>query len=373
MRAAVARPRPPADAVRRARPRRCPAWLTKCTLQRVERGAEPAEHRSRDHRLRRRDRRVAVAHHRAGDEAALDDEFRLDAEERRLPQHQIRQLADFDRSDFVRDAVRDRRVDRVFRDVAPDAQVVVVSPYRPASGTALPFHLVGGLPRPADHFADAPHRLRIGRHHADRAEVVQHVLGGNRLRTNPRIGKRHVLGHLRRQVMADHQHVEMLVQRVPRERHRRVGGRRAARWLAAETDDVGRVAAAGAFGVIRVNRAAVDRRDRVLDETGLVERVGVDRDLHVEFVGDRQALVDGRGRRAPVLVQLQADGAGADLLAQRFGASRCCPCRESRNSAGTPATASYIRRMFHAPGVQVVALVPVAGPVPPPMSVVSPE
>ena len=35
--------------------------------------------------------------------------------------------------------------------------------------------------------------------------------------------------------------------------------------------------------------------------------------------------------------------------------------------------ASYILRMFQAPGVQVVALVPVAGPVPPPISVVIPE
>ena len=32
-----------------------------------------------------------------------------------------------------------------------------------------------------------------------------------------------------------------------------------------------------------------------------------------------------------------------------------------------------MRRMFQAPGVQVVALVPVAGPVPPPISVVMPE
>ncbi len=119
--------------------------------------------------------------------------------------------------------------------------------------------------------------------------------------------------------MTHHQHVEMLVQRVPRERHRRVRGRRQHVGFAAETDDVGRVAAAGAFGVIGVNRAPVDRRNRVFDESGFVQRVGVNRDLHVELVGDRQALVDRRRRRAPVLVQLQADRAGANLLAQRLG------------------------------------------------------
>src|SRR2546428_4936841 len=39
-------------------------------------------------------------------------------------------------------------------------------------------------------------------------------------------------------------------------------------------------------------------------EAGLVQRIGVDRHLHVHFLGDREAVVDRRGRRAPVLVQL---------------------------------------------------------------------
>ena len=47
-----------------------------------------------------------------------------------------------------------------------------------------------------------------------------------------------------------------------------------------------------------------------------VQRVGMDRHLHVHLVGHRQAIVD-RGRRgAPVFVQLQADRAGADLFDQ---------------------------------------------------------
>ena len=79
---------------------------------------------------------------------------------------------------------------------------------------------------------------------------------------------------------------------------------------ARDLDDVGRVAAAGAFGVEGVDRAALERGDRVLDEAGLVERVGVDHHLHVVVVGDRQAAVDRRRRRAPVLVQLEAAGAG---------------------------------------------------------------
>ncbi len=58
---------------------------------------------------------------------------------------------------------------------------------------------------------------------------------------------------------------------------------------------------------------------RVLDEARLVERVGVDRHLHVVAVGDAEAVVDRRRRRAPILVQLQAAGAGLDLLDQALG------------------------------------------------------
>ena len=45
----------------------------------------------------------------------------------------------------------------------------------------------------------------------------------------------------------------------------------------------------------------------------------MDRHLHVELVGNAEAAVDRRRRRAPILMQLQADGAGLDLLAQRLG------------------------------------------------------
>ena len=79
----------------------------------------------------------------------------------------------------------------------------------------------------------------------------------------------------------------------------------------------GRVAAAGAFGVEGVDGAAFERLDGVLDEAGFVERVGVDHHLDVVVVGDRQAAVDRRRRRAPVLVQLERAGAGFDHFLER--------------------------------------------------------
>jgi hypothetical protein len=115
------------------------ASLTKVTAVRG-RPAEGAEHRPVVHRLRRRDGGVRVAHRRRGDGAALDDQARLGAEEGRLPEHQVGELADLDRADLVGDAVGDGRVDRVLGDVALGAEVVVAPPAA-AAGAALAFIL----------------------------------------------------------------------------------------------------------------------------------------------------------------------------------------------------------------------------------------
>ena len=136
-------------------------------------------------------------------------------------------------------------------------------------------------------------------------------------RADAALGEREVLGDARVQVVADHEHVEVLGDRVDRVRARRVRRRRQHVRVRGDADDVRRVAAAGALGVVGVDRPAGDRLERRLEEAGLVERVGVDRDLDAGLVGDAQAGVDRGRRRAPVLVQLEAARAGAQLLAQR--------------------------------------------------------
>ena len=200
---------------------------------------------------------------------------------------------------------------------------------------ALHLHLVRGLPGARDDLADAAHRLRVRADHRERADVVQDVLGGNRFLADAALGKRDVFRDAGVEVMAHHQHVQMLVERVDGVGPRRVGRRRQHVRLAAHLDDVRRVAAAGAFGVIGVDHAALERLDRGFDEAGLVQRVGVDRDLRVGPVGRGQCGVDRSGRGAPVLVELQPDRAGLDLLQQRRLPATHCPCRGSRGSSGT--------------------------------------
>src|SRR6185436_7479455 len=101
-----------------------------------------------------------------------------------------------------------------------------------------------------------------------------------------------------------HEHVEVLFQRVHRERPRGVGGGGQHVLEARNLDDVGRVPAAGALGVEGVDGAALEGGDGVLHEARLVERVGVDHDLHVVVVAHGEGAVDDGGRGAPVLVQL---------------------------------------------------------------------
>jgi len=101
--------------------------------------------------------------------------------------------------------------------------------------------------------------------------------------------------------MTHHEHVEVFVDGVDGERARRVGGGRQDVGLAANPDDVGRVSAAGAFGVIGVNRAAFEGADGILEVAGFVEGVGVDGDLDVEFIGDTEATIDGGRGACPSL------------------------------------------------------------------------
>ena len=122
-----------------------------------------------------------------------------------------------------------------------------------------------------------------------------------------------ILRDVRVEVVADHQHVEVLLDRVDRVGPGRVGRRWQDVIEGGDPDDVRRVASPGALGVVGVDRPPGDRRQGVLQEAGLVDRVGVERDLDIQLVGHPQGGVDrGRGR-SPVLVQLQGAGAGFDL------------------------------------------------------------
>ena len=108
----------------------------------------------------------------------------------------------------------------------------------PAERAALCLHFVGGLPGAGDHFADPAHRLRVGADDADRPQVVKDVFGGDRFAANPAFREGDILGQVRVEMMADHQHVEMLVERVDGVGTRRIGGTGQHVGFAADAEDI---------------------------------------------------------------------------------------------------------------------------------------
>ena len=115
-------------------------------------------------------------------------------------------------------------------------------------------------------------------------------------------------------MVAHHDHVEMFVEGIAGVGVGRVGRGRQAVGLAGDADDVRRVAAAGALGVIHVDGAALDGGQGVFEEARFVQRVGVELDLKIHFVGDREAAIDGRRHGAPIFVNFEPHGAAGELF-----------------------------------------------------------
>src|SRR3954468_1637971 len=159
---------------------------------------------------------------------------------------------------------------------------------------------------------------------------MQDVLGSDGFAPYARLGKCDILGNCRIEMVADHQHVEMLVDGVDRVRPRRVGGRWQYVGLPAGLDDVGRVPAASAFGVVSVDSTSLESGQGRFYETGLVQRIGMDGNLHVHFVRDGEAIVDCGRRGSPVFVQLQSHGAGSHLFTQRQTQARVALAKQTK-------------------------------------------
>ena len=114
------------------------------------------------------------------------------------------------------------------------------------------------LPGARDDFADASHGLGIAGEHADDAEVLEDIFGGDGFRADAAFGESDVFRDLRIQMVADHEHIEMLSDCVHRVGASGIRGRRQDIRMSGDGDDVWRVAPACALGVIGVNRAAAD-------------------------------------------------------------------------------------------------------------------
>lgn len=109
-------------------------------------------------------------------------------------------------------------------------------------------------------------------------------------------------GHLQRdagvEMMAHHQHVQMLVNRVDGVRSRGIGKRGQTANGPSRTNDVrGR----------RVDYEVFERSNSMLNKAGFVEIVPMNGDLDVILIGNTQAGINGPRGGSPVFMQLQPD------------------------------------------------------------------
>jgi hypothetical protein len=109
----------------------------------------------------------------------------------------------------------------------------------------------------------------------------------------------------------------------------------------------------------------------VFHKPSFVEGIGVDGHLYIVFVGDPQTAVD-RGRRRPQSSCSLRPQAPASSCSAKTSGVPALPFPKNPKLTGHASAACSMRARFQAPGVQVVALVPVAGPVTPPSIVVMP-
>lgn len=158
---------------------------------------------------------------------------------------------------------------------------------------------------------------------------MEYILGGDGLCANSALGKGYVLGDVLGQMVAHHEHVEVLVERVTRERPCWVRRRRQHVLVLNDRDDVWGVAASSTFSVVRVNRPTLERGDGRLDEARLVECISVNETLNIQFIADGKACVDSSGCTTPVLVKLETASACCDLLAEGLGSTVVALARDS--------------------------------------------
>src|SRR4051812_9335498 len=103
-------------------------------------------------------------------------------------------------------------------------------------------------------------------------------------------------------MVANHEHVQMLIDGVYREWACWVGRGGEHVRFSRNSDNVRCMSSAGTFGMEGMNGAAFEGSNGILDKSGFVQGVGMNSNLNVQLVCDAQASVNRGGGGSPVLV-----------------------------------------------------------------------
>src|SRR5580700_5139645 len=113
---------------------------------------------------------------------------------------------------------------------------------------------------------------------------MQNVFGRNGLLPNPALCEGNVFSNSRIEVMGDHHHIEGLIKRIDSVWSRWSRRRWNDVWLAADFDDVWGMSTSRPFGVKCMDSPAFEGGDGAFHETTLVQRIGMDKNLHIHVI-----------------------------------------------------------------------------------------
>ena len=114
--------------------------------------------------------------------------------------------------------------------------------------------------------------------------------------------------------MADHRHVQMLIESIHRKWISGVGRRREAVFYSSNPDYVRGMSASSTFRMIHMNCAPVYGCQGIFQKTTFVQRIGMQLHLEIQFVCNGKAGINNRRHRAPILVDLHTETAARYLI-----------------------------------------------------------
>ena len=174
------------------------------------------------------------------------------------------------------------------------SEVIVLALIFGKSASLFP-HLMSRLPGPDDDLSDATHGLAVARHHADRAQVMKNIFRGDRLAANAAFGKGDVFRDFRIEVVTNHEHVEMLIQRIDGERTCWISRAGKNIGLSTDSDDIRSMSSTRPFRVISMDGSALERSHRIGQISRFIQSIGVNSDLNVVIF--RNAASNSRSRQ----------------------------------------------------------------------------
>mmetsp|Transcript_16530 Transcript_16530/g.24402 ORF Transcript_16530/g.24402 Transcript_16530/m.24402 type:complete len:321 (-) Transcript_16530:353-1315(-) len=264
---------------------------------------------------------IWIAHLRPSNMSTLDNKLRFGTEICRTPKTKIRHLTNLHATQNITKSMRDTRIDGILGDVTLDTLIVheterTIHPHSELPCliflqlTTLYLHLMRSLPCTRNHLTHATHRLRIARNNGDRTHIVQNILGSNRLPTNARLGKGHILLKRLIQMMTHHKHIQMLIDGIGSVRPRWIRTARNHIHRTTHSNNIRGMSTTRTLTVVGMNRSILHSGQTSFTARAFVERISMNRHLNVVLLRHAQTIVDGRRCGAPILMQFESTCTG---------------------------------------------------------------